>query len=67
MTMVLRSANRRELSSWLSSRLSDSGVVSSICGGRARCRALRSDGVSPVRVSTRMSSPISAIGVSRLR
>ena len=60
-------SNSRRLSSWLSSRLSNSGVVSSICGGRTRCRALRSEGVSPVRVSTRIGRPISSIGVSRLR
>ena len=53
-TTVERPANRVKLSSWLSSRLSDSGVVSRICGGRTRCRALRSEGVSPVRVSTRI-------------
>ena len=50
------SSNRVKLSSWLSSRLSDSGVVSRICGGRTRWRALRSAGVSPVRVSTRIGS-----------
>jgi hypothetical protein len=60
-------AKRIALSSWLSSRLSDSGVVSSMCGGRTRWRVLRSEGVSPVRVSTRMSRPISSIGVKRLR
>ena len=38
-----------------------------VCGGRTRCRALRSDGVSPVRVSTRIGRPISATGVSKLR
>ena len=42
-------------------------MVSRICGGRTRWRALRSDGVSPVRVSTRIGRPISAIGPSRLR
>ena len=52
-------ANSVKLSSWLSSRLSDSGVVSRICGGRTRWRALRSAGVSPVRVSTRIGRPIS--------
>ena len=55
------------LSSWLRSKESDSGVVSNICGGLTRCRALRSDGVSPVRASTRMGRPISSTGVSRLR
>jgi hypothetical protein len=60
-------ANMSKLSSWLSSSDSDSGVVSNICGGRTRCRALRSDGVSPVRVSMRMGSPISSTGINRLR
>ena len=32
-----------------------------------RCRALRSEGVSPVRVSTRIDRPISSRGVTRLR
>jgi hypothetical protein len=60
-------ANISRLSSWLSSSDSDSGVVSKICGGRTRCRALRSDGVSPVRVSMRIGSPISSTGINRLR
>ena len=60
-------ANICTLSSWLSSNDSDSGVVSNICGGLTRCRALRSDGVSPVRASTRIGKPISSMGISRLR
>jgi hypothetical protein len=56
-TIVESVSNRCMLSGWLSRRLSDSGVVSSMCGGRTRWRALRSDGVSPVRVSTRSSAP----------
>ena len=55
------------LSGYDSSSDNDSGVVSRTCGGRARCRALRSDGVSPLRVSTRIARPISAIGAIRLR
>ena len=39
----------------------------SICGGFIRCRVLRSDGVSPVRVSTRIGRPISSTGPMRLR
>ena len=34
---------------------------------RARCLALRSEGVSPLRVSMRIASPMSSTGVSRLR
>ena len=41
-------------------------MVSRICGGRTRWRALRSDGVSPVRVSTRIGRPISSIGVEQV-
>ena len=47
--------------------MSDSGVVSRICGGLLRCRWRRCDGVSPVRLSTRTASPISATGAPRLR
>ena len=39
-----------------------------MCGGRCTLARLAvADGVSPVRVSTRISSPISSIGVRRLR
>ena len=65
--MVESPANRWVLSGWLSSRLRDSGVVRRMLGGLVRWRALRSDGVSPVRVSTVTASPISAIGSTRLR
>ena len=40
-TTVLEVSKSSALSSWLSSRLSDSGVVSSICGGFTRWRCLR--------------------------
>ena len=60
-------ANMCMLSSWLSSSDSDSGVVNKICGGLTRCRALRSDGVSPVRASTRIGKLISSMGINRLR
>ena len=36
----------------VSSRNNDSGVVTSTCGGRARCRRRSSGGVSPVRMPT---------------
>ena len=62
-----RPANIAKLSSWLKSSESDSGVVSKICGGRARCRVFFSDDVSPVRVSTRIGRPISSTGIRRLR
>ena len=55
------------LSSWLSSKASCSGVVIRMLGGSRRWRVRREAGVSPVRVSTVIGSPISAIGVSRLR
>ena len=51
----------------VSSSAQRSGVVRSICGGRTRWRARRSEGVSPLRVSTRIARPISSIGASRLR
>ena len=44
-----------------------SGVVSRICGGSRRWRWRFEAGVSPVRVSIRIGSFISATGVSRLR
>ncbi len=44
-----------------------SGVVSRMCGGSRRWRWRFEAGVSPVRVSMRIGSPISATGVSRLR
>ena len=60
-------ANNAKLSGKLSSSERLSGVVSRMLGGRARWRFLRSDGVSPLRVSMRMSRPISSTGVTRLR
>ena len=47
-----------------SSSASDSGVVSSKSGGRSRWRSRRLCGVSPVRVSARTGSAISATGSS---
>ena len=44
-----------------------SGVVSNISGGEARWRWRLEGEVSPVRVSMRRSSPISATGPVRLR
>jgi len=46
---------------------SDSGVVSRICGGSTLWRARFAAGVSPVRSSMRIGSPISATGAARLR
>ncbi len=61
----------------VSSRNSDSGVVTSTCGGRARCRRRSSGGVSPVRIPTVTSAAstpsaaasrvIPASGARRLR
>ena len=50
-----------------SSSASCSGVVSRMSGGSRRWRWRFEAGVSPVRVSMRIGSPISATGVSRLR
>ena len=60
-------SNSVRLSSKLRSRERLSGVVSRILGGLARWRRLRSDGVSPLRVSIVRSRPISSTGVNRLR
>jgi hypothetical protein len=49
------------------SSASCSGVVSRMSGGRAIWRVRLAAEVSPVRVSTLMGRPISAIGISRLR
>jgi hypothetical protein len=44
-----------------------SGVVSRMSGGLSRWRWRREAGVSPVRVSSEIGSPISATGSARLR
>ena len=54
-------------STYDSMSISDSGVVSKILGGFLRCRARLCAGVSPVRVSTVISSPICSIGWVKLR
>jgi hypothetical protein len=64
---VSRSANSSALSTWLRSSVNCSGVVIRMSGGERRCRARRATDVSPVRVSVRMGSCISAIGAMRLR
>ena len=66
-TTRFRLANSSILSGKESSSERLSGVVSRMCGGRVRWRFLRSDGVSPLRVSTRIGRPISSIGAMRLR
>ena len=62
-----RLPNRYGASALASSSASCSGVVSRMSGGSRRWRWRFEVGVSPVRVSMRMGSPISRTGVSRLR
>ena len=59
--------NNLPASGQLNINSSDSGVVSKILGGAVRCRLRLDCGVSPVRVSMVISSPISSIGLSRFR
>ena len=63
----LSEPNKYGASADASSNATCSGVVSKISGGSRRWRWRFELGVSPVRVSMRIGSFISAIGVSRLR
>ena len=76
-TITVSTPVRVSLAAEVSSRNSDSGVVTSTCGGRARCRRRSSGGVSPVRMPTvtgadrtpsaAASRAIPASGARRLR
>jgi hypothetical protein len=59
--------NSLPASGWDSIGAICSGVVRRMSGGATRWRWRREGGVSPVRVSRPMGSPISAIGAARLR
>ena len=67
MIMVLMVAKSDAASGHPSINSKDSGVVNKICGGLVRCLFRLDCGVSPVRDSIVMGSPISVTGRIKLR